>query len=121
MEEFLIKAEKYIICAFVFLLPVFMVPVFPNPYILPKTILLVVTVALLVFVNLLKILTGKSIKVSFGVFDIPVVLLALAYIGSTLARTPDKMEAILFPGTTTIIVASSILYFLINQTRDEDK
>lgn len=113
--------EKTIIYATVFLLALFVVPFFPASFILPREILLAVSVILLLIIWSVKLVLTGSLSFAKGKYDWPVLLIALAYLISAIFVTPDKMEAFWLPGTATFVVASAFLYFFINQLKKEEK
>ncbi len=84
--------------------------------------------AFIAFVILL-ILIIKSIKIAIsgklfftaGSFDLPILLVSISYILSTIFSTPSKMDAVISPGTTTIILLGAIIYFLVNQISLSEK
>ena len=119
MEKALQQIEKYILVVTVFLLPIIVLPISPNPFIVPKLAVLVFGICLALLVRAIRILSTGKLEFSVGKFDLPVFLILIAYLISTILRTPNKMEAILLPGTATIIFAATLLYFLINQFEKE--
>lgn len=121
MEKLLEKIEKYILYVVVFLLPISFFSVSPNPFVVPKLAVLTFGISLILLVRCVRIITAGKLDFSVGTFDLPVVLLAAAYIVSTILRTPNKMEAFLLPGTTTALVGGAFLYFMVNQLKDSEK
>ncbi len=121
MENNLEKIEKFVLYITIFLVVVGVIPLFPNPYVTPKIIVLVAGVSLILFIKALKTFIRGSVQMSVGTFDFPVLLLAAAYLVSGILNTPNKMEAFFLPGSATIILASTLLYLLINQFNDKDK
>lgn len=115
MNKILTEIEKYTIYWLIFFLPLFILPIFPNLYDPAKTALLVFGVSLLLITNLLKLLITGKVEFKTGTFDVPVLLVALSYLISALFRTPNKFEAFYAPGMGTVVIASSLLYFAINQ------
>lgn len=115
MQRTLSILQKSVLFSIIFLLPIAFANIAPNPFVLPKLIILVGGVALALLVWCLSIIISGRLEYSKGTFDLPVLVIAGAYIASTLTRTSNPMEAYLLPGTTTIVVASTLLYFLINQ------
>jgi tetratricopeptide (TPR) repeat protein len=119
MEQLLKTIQKYILYVTLFLVPVAFASISPNPYIVVKLVVLVSGVSLALIVWCLRVLISGKIEFRKGVFDFPVLLVAIAYFVSALMVTPNKMEAILLPGTATAIISSAFLYFLINQYEDK--
>lgn len=113
--------EKVILYITVFLLALFIVPFFPASFILPREILLVVSVILLLILWSVKLVLTGSLSFAKGKYDWPVLLITLAYLISAIFITPNKMEAFWLPGTATFVVAAAFLYFFINQLKKEEK
>ena len=121
MEQFLSRLEKYILYAVVFLSPIAILTISPNPFVIPKLAVLSYGVAILLLIRAVRVVASGRLDFSVGNFDFPVVLIALAYLASALLRTPNKMEAFLLPGTATAVLGGALLYFLINQLKQEEK
>ena len=107
--------EKYTMYIVLALLPVFILPYYTSPYVVPKEILLVGGACLVILFWITRMVIKGSLSFSVGKFDLGVLLLGAAYLTSTFLATPNKMEAYLLPGTTTFLLGGVILYFLINQ------
>jgi tetratricopeptide (TPR) repeat protein len=121
MEKLFRQIEKTILYTVVVLFPFFVIPTSPNPFVVPKLTILSLGIALLLLARCLRVLFSGKLDLSIGNFDFPVFVLAAAYIVSTILRTPNKMEAFLLPGTTTVLVGSALLYYFINQLRESEK
>ena len=121
MEKVLENIERYILYLTVFLVPLIILPIFPNPFGLPKLIILAFGVGLAILVKAIQTLVKGSLKISIGSFDFPVILIGVAYLVSAILRTPNKMEAFFLPGTATVVLAGVLLYLLINQLKETDK
>lgn len=115
MEKVLSIVEKYILYIVLVLFPVFFLSNYTSPFVIGKVILLVTGVLLLTLCFIGKSLIKGSIRFVSGNFDMGILLLALVYLISTIFITPNKMEAYFLPGTTTFVLAGSLLYFIINQ------
>lgn len=121
MNKTLEILEKYILYLTVFLVPLVILPIFPNPFGVPKLMVLAFGVGLAILAKAFQTLVKGSLEISIGSFDFPVVLIGIAYVVSAILRTPNKMEAFFLPGTATIILAGVLLYLLINQLKESDK
>ena len=121
MDNILARLETYILYAVVFLLPITVLSISPNPFVPAKLTVLSVGVALVLLIKALRVISSGKLEFSVGSFDFPVALLAVAYLLSAILRTPNKMEAFLLPGTATAVISASLLYFLINQLSDKEK
>lgn len=107
--------EKYILYVVVGIYPIFVLLTISSPASLPKAILLTVAISILLVLWLIQAIIKGSINFAVGKFDLGVLLLILVYIAGTIFATPNKMEAILIPGMTTFLVASGLMYFIVNQ------
>jgi len=121
MDKILAKIETCLILLIVFLVPIFVFSLAPNPFIIPKLVVMAFGISLILLIKVIRILLSGNLKLSIGNFDFAVFLILAAYLLSALFRTPNKMEAFLFPGTATAVIASGILYFLINQLDKKEK
>lgn len=113
MEKALNTLERFSLYLTIFLLPLVVLPIFPNPFGVAKVAILAFGVSISLFLCLLKTLISGRVEFRLGKFDFGIVILALAFIISAIARTPNKMEAFFLPGTATVFIASTLLYFLI--------
>ncbi|MBU0572676.1 tetratricopeptide repeat protein [Patescibacteria group bacterium] len=121
MENTLEKIEKIILYATVFLTPLVVLSVFPNPLSAPKLIVLSFGVGLAILIKAIRVILKGSLDFSVGKFDISVLILLISYLASSILITPNKMEAFFIPGTTTVIIASALLYFLVSGLKDKEQ
>lgn len=121
MEKLLTKIEKYILYTVLFLLPIAVASTSPNPFVVPKLALLFYGIALILLIKAAKVIITGRLDFSTGNFDLPVFLVALAFLLSAIFKTPNKMEAFLLPGTATVVLGGCLLYYLINQHKEEEK
>jgi len=115
------KIEKYLLIAIVFLFPIFVIPISPNPFVVSRLAILSFGLILLLLVRSARILYSGKLEFSSGSFDFPIAIIALSYFLSALLKTPNKMEAILLPGTATIYISGALIYFFVNQLKNNDK
>ncbi|MFC1600558.1 tetratricopeptide repeat protein [Patescibacteria group bacterium] len=121
MEKLLAKIEKYVLYATVFLIPVTVLPISSNPFVMPKLAVLTYGVVLALLIRCIRIIIGGKLDLRITKFDFPVLFIAVSYLLSAILRTPNKMEAFLLPGTATVVVGAALLYFLVNQLPKQDK
>lgn len=121
MEKLFDKIEKYIIYLTIFLFPIFLLPISPNPFVVSKLVVLVIGVSLALLVKAIKVIYAGRLEFMTSKYDLPVFLLGFSFLLSTLLRTPNKMEALLLPGTATVVIGGAILYYLLNQLKEDDK
>lgn len=107
--------EKYLFYTLVAIFPIFTLTIFSNAYVIPKETLLVIVLSLSFILWFVKALVAGNVKFAVGKFDLAMLLIVIAYLASTIIKTPNKMEAFLLPGATTIVIAGAVLYFLLNQ------
>lgn len=121
IDIFFRRIQKYLIFFFVAVLPVFVPVLTSSPYVLPRGFLLASVVILLIVFWFLGETLGKT-EASFklGRFDLPVLLLIVSYVLSAIIATPNKMDAFLLPGTASFIILGGLLYFLVNQIKDDE-
>jgi len=113
--------EKYSIYLTAFLVPIAILPIFSDAFTTIKVIILVTGVAIALLAKTAKMLITGKLNLRVSNFDFPLFLIAIAYLVSTILRTPNKMEAFFLPGTATIIISSFLLYFLTNQLEEKDR
>ncbi len=121
LDKILAQVEKYILYSVIFLFPITVLPTSPNVFVVPKLSLLVFGLIALLIIKSLRVISAGRLEWESGKFDLPVVILGVAYLASTILRTPNKMEAYLLPGTTTIVIGGVLVYFLVNQLKPEAK
>ena len=121
MDNILAKLETYLLYAVVFLVPIAVLGISPNVFTPAKLTILSFGVALVLLVRAIRVIMSGKLEFSVGSFDFPVFLVAGAYIVSTILRTPNKMEALVLPGTATAVVSGALLYFLLNQLGVKEK
>jgi len=121
MGKLLSQIEKYALYVTVFLFPFIVFSSSPNPYVVPKLTLLVFGLGIVILAKSIRTILEGKLELSLGTFDFPVLIIATSYLLSTIFRTPNKMEALLLPGTTTFFVGGALVYYLINQFRESEK
>ncbi len=121
MNKLFDSVEKYIIYIVIFLIPITVLSISVNPYVVPKLAIGVYGILLLLVVKAIRVIYKGKLELHTGDFDFPVALIALSYILATFFRTPNRMEALLLPGTATAFLIGIFLYYLINQLKTESK
>lgn len=97
----------------VFLLPLFFLPVTMDFFDFNKNLLLMAGVLILTGLWVLKMVLEKKISFRKTVLDIPVLLVAAAYLLSFIFASTNKIEALFLPLGSGSIFALTLLYFLI--------
>lgn len=115
MTKFLEGLQKFLLYTAVILFPVFVLSLFSNPFIIPKEVLLGVISILTILVWLTKTILKGEMSFAVGKFDVSILLIVTVYVVSAILKTPNKLDAFLLPGTSTLIIAPAVLYFLLNQ------
>ena len=113
--------EKAVVYLIIFLFLLLIIPSFPAAFILPREILIAGGTGVLLLLWSIKLIAKGSLSFSIGKFDLPILVLLLAYLASAIIKSPNKMEAFWLPGNATFIIASCLFYFLINQLNKADK
>lgn len=108
------KLKIYILYGLIFLLPLFFLPLTPDFFDLNKLALLSFGTLFLLFLWALPHAKSGSWRVSRTPFDLPILVFAAVLLVASFLN-PNKLGSFVFPGTTTLILAASILYFLIVQ------
>lgn len=106
--------KKYVLLITLFLVPVTFAHFFSNFFDLPKMVVLVFGVAAVLLLVALKTFLAGKLTFFQGNFDFPLFLLFAVFLISAIFKTPNKMDAFIFPGPATLFMASILLYFLLN-------
>lgn len=120
MTRILENIETAVLLGLVFLLPLSFTTLFANAFEFPKLVILVFGLGLAVIAKALLTVKKGELKLASSPIDFPLLLLGLAYVVSAIARTPNKMEAFLIPGSATVVIASVLLYFLLNASNAKE-
>lgn len=113
MDKIFNKIEQILIYSGLIIVPLLVLPFFPNPYLGAKLLALCLYATLLVINGSLRVIFSGKLKLNYSPFDIGIVVLAIAYLLSALVSTPGKMDAFLNPGIATIVLTSTIFYFFL--------
>lgn len=114
MQKFLEKLEIYILYGLVFVLPLTALSVFPDPFGIPKLAILAIGVTLVLIVKSIALITNHRLSYATSNFDVPLLIIVVGYIASAVFTSSNKMEAFFYPGTASAVIASFILYLLLN-------
>lgn len=114
------KIEVSILLGLIIFIPLTILPIFPNPYLTPKLIVLVTGILAIMLVKVLKFLNGAPLAFSLGTFDIPLLVLSGAYLASSILRSPNRMDAFFLPGTATIVMSLFFVYLFVNQLEKKE-
>lgn len=121
MQKILSGIEKYTLYLTLFLVPLIVLPLFPNIFDTPKIALLVFGITIFTLIKAVRVIYEKRLSFSFGKYDLPVLIFALSYLVSGILRTSNKMDAFFLPGTATIVLGACLFYFYANQLNLEEK
>ena len=116
------KIFKWGLIILTFLLPLFFLPLTTNFYEFNKNLLLILATGLFVINFCLKAV--KERKVAFGrtPFDLPLLLLVVAYFVSALTASPNRFMALISVGGPGTILALTLLFYLItSQFKKENR
>lgn len=111
--------QAWILRILVFLLPLFLLPITLDFIDYNKLALLVVGVLLALLAWALA-QTRTQLSLRLTPFDLPVFAFALIVLASALIITPNKQDAFIAPGTASLILAGSLLYFVCVQYFKKD-
>lgn len=96
----------------VFLLPLFFLPVTSDFFSINKLALLVLGTVVVFLLWSLGKFQSRHFVFRTTPFDIPSFLFAAAIVISGFVATTNRLNAFVFPGTATVIVASVVFYFI---------
>lgn len=98
-------------------LPLFMLPtVFADPFGLPKTLFLLTGVIILLLIWGVSVYQANTLHWRATPFDIPLLLLAVAYLLSTLLSATHNLAELTNPNGSGSLILLILLYYLIVQT-----
>lgn len=106
-------AHRFFLRGTLFLLPLFFLPVTADAYDLNKLSLL--AAGLLLSVIFWSLAIRGEFKIRTTPLDLPVLAFAAVTLVSALLVTPNKIDAFVFPGTASLVLAGTLLYFLVVQ------
>lgn len=116
MSNTLEKLQSWGLLLLIFLVPVFFLTLTSEFFDFNKLTLLVIGTILLLAIWAMRGVFENKLSFVTTPFDLAVVLVAAAFILSTILQTTNKIDAFLMPGPTTIILACTFLYFVATQT-----
>ncbi len=121
MANYLQRAIKSILIAFIFLMPISFSTLFMGTFDTTKLIVLVSIVVLFLVSLTIEVFSQKKIDFKFSNLDLVLLLLVVSFILSGVFMTPNKMDAFLFPGVVTSIIATFLSYLFIKKEFGHDK
>jgi len=121
MDKIFKEIERFTILALILVLPISVFGGSSNPFVIARLEILFFGVCTFLIVKCLRTILSGKLDFSVSNYDVSVLLILVAYVVSTIFRTPNKMEAILLPGTTTAVIGAIFLFFFINQLETKSK
>ncbi len=112
------------VIGFVFLLTVFLVPLFFLPitsdaFEFPKMMLIFAAVALCLLLWVVKIIVQREVRITISPLALPLLLFMLTQIVSLLIVSPNKIQPFLAPGSIGTIIILFVWFFLVaNSSRE---
>lgn len=107
-------AQKWLVQSIVFLIPLFFLPLTADFFEFNKMFLLAFGAVLGVLFWALTSSRGEF-KIRFTSFDLPILAFGAVVILSSWIVTPNKLDAFVFPGTSTMILSATLFYFILTQ------
>ncbi len=108
--------ENYLLYIFITFLPITLF--FRTSYLFSISL---IVIFLILFTKIVKIGFSGKILLSTGSFDIPILLFLTSYLLSTFLVSPNIYDSFIAPGTTLVMVLSTLFYFLVNQLNLKEK
>lgn len=121
MEEKFKATDRIFATLIVLLVPIFFLPMFPDPFETGKIALFFALVVIFAILKLIGSIKAGKMEISLGKYDIAIFVLLVSYLVSSFVATPNKMDAFLLPGRATLITLLAVFYFLVSQLRKSDK
>jgi len=107
------QAINLLTIGLIFLLPLFFLPITTEFYTFNKQTLLITASGVLLLLWLVKMAVSRTLFFRKSVLDLPMILLAGAFIITSLVAAPNKILAFIAPTGAGTILALTILYFVI--------
>ncbi len=104
------KIGYYLVLAITFLTPLFFLPITSEFYEFNKHYLLLISAVTLLSLWSVSFIVDRQVKLIRNPFTLPLLSVAAAWIISTIARTPNRLDALIDPGQTGTIVALTIIF-----------
>lgn len=114
------NVEKYIIFLFIFLYPLFTLPIFSNFFDISKLLLMFISLILIAIIKIFKFFYLSEVEYKSGKYDFAVFLLSLMYLITGIFGN-SKFDSFFNLGSASFVILSSMFYFLINQLSSKDK
>lgn len=112
------KISNFVLIGLVFLTPLFFLTITSGFYDFNKNTLLFLAVILLLLINpALRSIFKKEVRFLTTPLDLPILLFVLAFLASFALQTVNKKEVFLTPGGVGTVVALSLLYFSLTQSK----
>lgn len=121
LEKILVQIERYTLYVIVFLFPLVILPIFPDPFNTGKLVFVFALLSFALLVRFASIIISGKFSVGTSKLDLGVFVFTLSYLLSGILRTPNKIDAFFSPGIASFAVVGGILFFLINSLKSEDK
>lgn len=116
MSKTLDNIINWLAALFVFLMPVFFLPVTVNFYAFNKNFFLFFSLPIFILLWAIKSTISQKISFRTTTLDWPVLFFGLIFVLSTVVTSPNKVEALITPGATGTVLALVIFYFFITKT-----
>jgi len=116
MSKTLDQLIHWLIAFFVFLMPIFFLPITVNFYAFNKNFFLFFSLPIFIILWAIKSTISQKITFRITALDWPVFFFGLIFVLSTIIASPNKVEALLTPGATGTVLALVIFYFFITKT-----
>lgn len=113
-SEIVQKVGVWLSIIFVFLFPLWFLPLTSDFYDFNKQILLIGTSLVLLVILSLHWVLDKQVKILRTPLGLPALALAVSFLLSTVLRSPNKIEALLDPAQTGTMLAGLVLFFTIS-------
>ncbi len=104
------KIGFYIIVGLVFIFPLLFLPITSEYYEYNKHFLLLLSSAFLLLIWTLSFVLNHQVRITRNPLGLPILALLGVWIISTFSQTPNRLDALLEPGSTGTIIALSIIF-----------
>ncbi|OGK31834.1 hypothetical protein A3I56_01055 [Candidatus Roizmanbacteria bacterium RIFCSPLOWO2_02_FULL_43_10] len=121
MEKLIHNVQRWLVTGYLFLLPLFFLPLTQEFYITHKFFLTAAVALVILFLGVLHFLRTKKITFVKTPFDRGIFLLLIAYAASIIISSPNKVQAIAaLPAGLGMVAVLVILYFILTNLYKKD-
>lgn len=118
-KDYFDSTQKIFLYILILGLPLFVLTKFVDIFLLPKTLFLSTGVLVLVLLKTIESLFKGKIVFKKSKYNLPLIIIFLAFLLSPFLLQSNKIDAFFFPGSATYTMSAIVLFFVLNQRKDK--